>query len=730
MADDLWHQTSGAVMTITINRPERRNALNASVAAGLSAALDKGEADPSVRAIVLTGAEDKAFCAGGDLQLDADGTPFTIEAADPRAAALAIALSLRQAAETEQTAALITPDRMLTRRVTAALDRWNIVPDDSAGLPLQLSPPGRFLRHVAQLFVHTLTGERLMTLLKHPLCHSGADRGAHLLHTRDLELHLRRYGPPFPTAANLTAYAGIAQSPPPGDWIAWLCTTFCGQQTAEMLPLAGWTANLRRLAEAIAGGVHGGSGTLWERNAGQKSLAMLDQLDAEAPHGGVMSGTDFANLIGSLLSEEDLRDRDAPHEGILVWGTLEARVQGAGLLILGGLNEGSWPEPIRPDPWLNRTMRYDAGLTLPERRIGLSAHDFQQAVAAQEVWLTRALRSDDAETVASRWLNRLTNLLSGLDEGKSALSEMRERGRVWLDWATASEAAVAAAPAPRPSPRPPVSARPRKLSVTEIKRLIRDPYAIYARHVLRLTPLDPLNREPDGLLRGTVIHDFLEAFIRASVDDPRLLNEETFLDHAAKAIETSVPWPTARRLWLARLNRIAAEFVAAELIRRETAMPENFEASAALRLDPLDFLVTGRADRIDRGNDGALRIYDYKTGKPPGPKEQPNFDKQLLIEAAIAERGGFVGLDPAPVHSAVFLGLAGRYSEVPAPLESEPPERVLSELRDLIEKYLRPIQGYTSRRLLQKDSDTGDFDHLARFGEWDRSTDATPEDLT
>jgi ATP-dependent helicase/nuclease subunit B len=40
-------------------------------------------------------------------------------------------------------------------------------------------------------------------------------------------------------------------------------------------------------------------------------------------------------------------------------------------------------------------------------------------------------------------------------------------------------------PEKRPSPRPPVAARPRSLSVTEIKTLIRDPYAIYARHVLR-----------------------------------------------------------------------------------------------------------------------------------------------------------------------------------------------------------------------------------------------------
>ncbi|MEX3009604.1 enoyl-CoA hydratase-related protein [Hoeflea sp. TYP-13] len=73
-----------SVLTITINRPERRNALNETVAQGIARGLDEAEADRQVRAVVLTGAGDKAFCAGGDLQLNADGTPFTIAADDPR----------------------------------------------------------------------------------------------------------------------------------------------------------------------------------------------------------------------------------------------------------------------------------------------------------------------------------------------------------------------------------------------------------------------------------------------------------------------------------------------------------------------------------------------------------------------------------------------------------------------------------------------------------------------
>ncbi|MBO9446086.1 double-strand break repair protein AddB [Ruegeria sp. R14_0] len=674
-----------------------------------------------------------AWMSEGPKLTDLDGATkdlTLVEAQSPRSEALAIALRLREAAETGRTAALITPDRMLTRQVSAALDRWNILPDDSAGLPLQLSPPGRFLRHVAGLFARRLDGEALLTLLKHPLCHDGGERGAHLLHTRDLELDLRRHGPPFPDSTSLTAFA--IRKEVPEDWVRWVTTHFCDQQIPGQRPLSDWVFALRKLAEAISAGSDGETGTLWDKNAGQKALGVLTKLEDEAQHGGPMTAHDFADLLGALLAGEEVRDRDAPHPHIMIWGTLEARVQGADLLILGGLNEGSWPEAAAPDPWLNRQMRDKAGLLLPERRIGLSAHDFQQAIGAPEVWLTRATRSDDAETVPSRWLNRLTNLLQGLpgQGGPDALSAMRARGRQWLRWTEQLEAAPHIEPAMRPSPRPPVTSRPNRLSVTEIKRLIRDPYSIYAKHVLRLKPLDPLVQAPDALLRGIVIHEILEHFVKDSVLDSALLTRENFLKRAEALLDQHVAWPTARKLWLARLERIADDFLSAESARRGDGGPVAFEAAMKLVLSPLDFTIAGRADRIDRNSRGALRIVDYKTGAPPTESQQSKFDKQLLIEAMMAEQGGIEGFDPFPVAEAVFIGMGGSYKEVPAPLAKEPPDKVLAELKELISAYLEPDQGFSSRRMLHKDTYIGDYDHLARFGEWDRTDDTTPEDLT
>ena len=652
-----------------------------------------------------------------------------VEAPDPRSEAQTIALRLRQAAEEDQTAALITPDRMLTRQVAAALDRWNILADDSAGQPLHLSAPGRFLRHVAQLFVRPLDGEMLLTLLKHPLTHSGADRNKHLLLSRDYELHLRRKGPPCPDAETLIHW-GQAQ-PEGAEWGTWAAEQFTDRAVSGNLPLETWTSLLRNSAEAISSGSGGLPGRVWQGDAGEAAFSVICELSDEAGSGGEMSAKDFADLLGSLLQKAEVRSAIAPHPNIMIWGTLEARVQGADLVILGGLNEGSWPGSPQPDPWLNRSLRRKAGLLVPDRQIGLSAHDFQQAIASKEVWLTRAIRNDDAETVPSRWINRLTNLLDGVPDadGPNTLRDMRARGKYWLGQAALLDHAPRTNLAVRPSPRPPTFARPRQLSVTEIKTLIRDPYAIYARRVLDLAPLDPLVPEADALSRGVVLHLVLERFVKDTADNPDVLTREHLMNVAAHVLKHEVPWSTAQRLWLARIAKFSEWFIEREKQRQLVAKPANFEARLKREISNLGFFLTGMADRLDRDAAGDLHIYDYKTSSAPTKAEQTHFDKQLLLEAAIAENTGVEGVEPAPVARAVFIGL-GKQTEVDAPLVEEPTHKVWSDFEALIEKYLSSEQGFTSRRMLQKDSDVGRYDHLARFGEWDRSTEPTPVDLT
>ncbi|MEO0773586.1 MAG: double-strand break repair protein AddB [Pseudomonadota bacterium] len=677
---------------------------------------------------------DQWLTEGPDLEgIDAAFEDVTlIEAPSQRIEALTIAMRLREAAEKGEKAALITPDRGLTRQVAAALDRWDITPDDSAGMPLHLSAPGRFLRHVAELLHRPLSSELLLTILKHPITHSGTDRGPHLRLSRELELHLRRDGPPFPTAKTISVWAAGVKDPFVGDWADWLLETIFHDPIDDAVNLSSLTqAHIARAERIAAGAGQAESGTLWADEAGREAQKIVSDLAQNAEFGGVVRPVDYGTLFHAILSDAQVRSARDPHPDIMIWGTLEARVQGADVIILAGLNEASWPEAPSPDPWLNRDMRRQLGLLLPDRRIGLSAHDFQQAALCKTVVLTRSIRSDDAETVPSRWLNRLQNLLSGLPEqgGETALKDMRARGARWMRLAAQLEAKIESVPAERPSPCPPATARPKQLSVTQIKTLIRDPYAIYARHVLRLRPLDPLMRVPDALLRGTVVHEALEGFIQNTKEDLRAVTAEAFMAAIGAKLQEAVPWAEARLMWEARLTRRADSFVEGEAARRAVAMPSLLETRGKSELSDLGFTLTAEADRIDIDADGRFHIYDYKTGTPPTEDVQKHFDKQLLLEAAIAERDGFGGLPPAPVARAVFIGLGSGKPEEPAPLATETPDLVWDEFHRLISVYFGEKQGFTSRRAPQKSQHEGDYDHLARFGEWNMGSDPKPEVL-
>ncbi|MBR9843187.1 MAG: double-strand break repair protein AddB [Rhodobacteraceae bacterium] len=655
-----------------------------------------------------------------------------VEAPSVREEAMVIALGLRQAAEEGRTAALISPDRALTRQVTAALDRWGILPDDSAGTPLQLSPPGRFLRHISALFRQKLTSEALLTLLKHPLCNSCQDRNDHLLRTRALELWIRRKGIAYPEPDILHPWGDTREQEDRG-WLDWVISRLYGLEMPGEIGFSDRLETHIARAEALAQGPEGeGTGGLWDKAAGRKAAEIIADLRRNAGFAGPISAADYDDLFGAVLARGEVRDRDAPNPKILIWGTLEARVQGAELVILGGLNEGSWPEAPSPDPWLNRKMRHDAGLLLPERKIGLSAHDFEQAIAAPEVWLTRSIRSDEAETVPSRWVNRLTNLLDGLPDqgGPEALKNMRERGAGWLSLLRALEHVTETPAERRPSPRPPITARPKALSVTEIKTLIRDPYAIYAKHVLRLKPLDSLMKTPDAILRGIAVHEILEVFVRDATEDPSKLTHAHLMAVAEQVLAKEVPWATARTLYRSRIERVAQHIIEGEKARREKGRPIAYEREASVEIPVPPMRLSGKADRIDRINDGRIVIYDYKTGKPPGPTEQQYFDKQLLLEAAMAEQGGFRDIDPAEVAEAIYIGLGNDPKNEAAPLDKTPTAQIWEEFIALMAHYANEEAGFTSRRAYQSEKDEGRYDQLARFGEWDATDAPEPEDLT
>lgn len=647
-----------------------------------------------------------------------------IEAPDPRREALSIALALREAVENGERAALVTPDRTLARRVAAELDRWGIIPDDSAGRPLGLTPPGTLLRRLAALIRRDLTPGDLLAILKHPLVASAPGaRTPHLRLTSRLELDELRGGAPWIDWPALDRWA--AKRAGKGDeeapaWIDWLRAALAPLATAGSLPLADHLALHRASAEALAAGPsaapdHG----LWDEAAGAEAASLFLAAETEAEAGGILAPADYRSLFQSLLTGRDVPGAaEITHPGISIWGTLEARIQSADLLVLGGLNEGVWPRLPGADPWLGRGIRRAIGLPSPELRIGLSAHDFQQAMGAPRVTLARAVRDTEAPTVASRWLLRLENLLLGLgEEGAGVLKAARDRGQRLVAMASRLDEPVERVPPERrPAPCPPPEARPRDLSVTQAETLIRDPYAIYARKVLNLRRLDPPGRRPDALSRGLVIHQALDDFVTATLDALPPDAEAVYRATIVEALAQNAPWPAVRSIWTSRLARAARWFIETETARRTRAAPTLREVKGRREIAGLahPFAITARADRVDVGPDG-VAIYDYKSGNAKSEAEIAAFHLQLPLEAAIAEAGGFEGLPPSAVTHVELLYFGNR---LPRPIDRETLADTWTRFVALIAHYQDATTPFVARLRPHKLSWPGDYDHLSRKGEW------------
>jgi ATP-dependent helicase/nuclease subunit B len=635
-----------------------------------------------------------------------------------REEATAIALALREVLETAgRTAALVTTDRSLARRVAAELRRWGVEINDSAGLPLSSTPAGAVLTLAADLLAQAFAPVPLLALLKHPLVQAGQPRSAHLSAVRWLDRFALRGPKPAAGLQAIAAAAGAAREAAPPEVIILLRELAERTQPllgAEALPLQQMLSDHCRFCEWL-GTDEDGRCRLWDGDEGEAAMAFV--ADAVAAAAGLSDDarSGFAALFGVMMDGQVVRPKFGQHPRLSIWGPLEARLQQADLLILGGLNEGSWPAEAEVDAWLSRPMRVRLGLSPPERRIGLAAHDFAQAAASANVLLSRADKVEGTPMVPSRWLLRLEQLL-----GMSGLAVLDEPGLA--TWRDSLDDAGPPQPAAPPEPRPPVAVRPRSLSVTQVETWVRDPYAIFARHILGLRALEPLAADPDAAERGTAVHQALDRFV---ADHPGVLPPDALdllLVAGREAFGPLLERPGVRAFWWPRFMRIAEWFVAHESDYRQTVQVAGSEVSGRLMVAG-GFEVRAKADRLDRLNDGGLAIIDYKTGQPPPTREViEGYAPQLPLEAAIAAAGGFEGISGEEVVRLSYWRVNG--GRVPGEVRDlkldagETAAAALKGLEDLVAAFANPRTPYYARPRPAAAPVFSDYDHLARVKEW------------
>ena len=650
-----------------------------------------------------------------------------IDCPGPEEEARVVALLLRETLEQPgRSAALVTPDRALARRVAAELRRWGIEIDDSAGEPLADTTPGGFLRLVAALVAEAAAPVPLLAALKHPLAAGGMPPGAFRANVRRLELALLRGPRPAPHVAGLRAALGH-RHPALQDLDEWLTrledtlTPLAQAIGQRSVPLASLLAAHIDAAESLAAtDTKSGADRLWAGEAGEAAAGFVAELKEAGVAFGRVSGRVYPTLLESLMDGRVVRPRYGRHPRLAIWGPLEARLQHADHLVLGGLNEGTWPPESAADPWMSRPMRKDFGLPALERRIGLAAHDFAQAFCAPRVSLTRAMRVEGTPTVPSRWLLRLDNLLRAAGHATGLGS-----AAPWLDWQDRLDRPESIQPVDPPRPLPPVAARPRQLSATQVETWLRDPYAIYARHVLSLRALDPIDADPGAAERGIFIHKALDRFQR---DWPGRLPADAFerlVEIGRATFGVALDRPGVWAFWWPRFERIAAWFVEQERGRRSRISASASEVRGRLEIAAPEgiFTLTATADRVDHLRDGGIEIIDYKTGGlPTKPEIASGAAPQLPLEAAIAGAGGFDGLPAGSVTALDYWRLAGgdpAGEVLTAPQEpSVLAEIAAAGLAALVAAFDDPTTPYLAQPRPALAPRFSDYAHLARIKEW------------
>lgn len=693
-----------------------------------------------------------------------------IEAANEREEATAIAIALRLSLEGDADcqAALITPDRALARRVAAELARFGIEADDSAGTPLIVTPQGGLVRLLLEATLRPGDPVPIVALLKHPLARFGLSDDDMRTAATALELMALRGGTAELDISALeplleAAIARHAADRKPPEWRARLgeqaidlARDLCRRIADAVEPLAGtlvrqarggrafstrfpvsdWAERTGRALEAVAIDPAGNLASLWSGEAGD-GLATLLRSVMETDGAIEADGPQWCDVLDALATGQAIKPRAMRHPRVFIFGALESRLQHVDTIIIGGLNEGTWPGQTSNDAFLSRAMKVGIGLEPPERRIGQLAHDFQMAAAAPKLVLTRALRSGTAPTVASRWLQRL------LAVGGARLgADMRMRGADYLAWANALDSGPPVPFAARPEPKPPAEMQPKSYSFSEVGRLRRDPYAIYARRVLRLHPVDAFNLDPGPAERGTLYHAIADRFVREYRDGAdagalmrTILTEE--FDAAGLPLHIDA-------VWRPRFAAVGKALLDWHLARMAEITGTRTEVRAALDLRLPGLRLTGIADRIDIRPDGRADIIDYKTGSSPTAKvARALIDPQLALEAAALRGGAFRDIAPCEPADLIYVRLkpGDRFqaervnNEDRAATASVTPKSAVelavdaqAELEKLLQLLLDGKRGFVSRLIPERERDYGgEYDHLARVAEWS-STDAGGEE--
>ncbi len=619
--------------------------------------------------------------------------------------ALTIALIMRKVLEIpEKTAALVTSDRTLARCVIAQMKRWGVKLDDSAGTPLDDTPTGIFLLLLAKYGLQK-NGATALALLKHPLCADGRNPADLRAYVRETEKTIREKKEQFQ----------IVLQTPMADFFE----LFQSQKPVSFYQIL--TTHLN-LAEKLATSAdRSGKERLWQSDDGEEAYQFLTELKEKADLIPDILPELYLQILGFLMQFISFRPKYGTHPRLDILGPIEARLSHPDVCIIGGLNEGTFPTLPDSGPWLNRLMRRKIGLPSPENIFATQSMDFASCFCASQVYLTRSLKTDGSQTIPSRFISRIEAVLEAhhtcndMSDPISLKSELEVLPQQ-VDMPKKFENII------RPMPCPPKEIRPKKLPVTQIKNLLTNPYAVYARYILQLRPLNELESFDMKSGYGTALHAAFQELV--SENDLTVQKAvQKITDHlvAAGCNQTDLAYNKTK------IEKSAAFFVQTQTRMKSKIKKTITETSGAYSFPLCDgtlFTLTAIADRIDKMNDGSYEIIDYKTGSlPTAISIQRGINSQLPLEGLILKQNGFQDYsdNPDKINFSYWhitgKDTGGEIKEINEKTDQDFIQEAKEGVQKLINAYQNDTRPYEAH-LMEKVITYDDYEHLARVKEW------------
>ncbi|MFV0625898.1 MAG: double-strand break repair protein AddB [Alphaproteobacteria bacterium] len=631
-----------------------------------------------------------------------------IECQDSRVEASSIALIMREVLETpEKTAALVTTDRNLARRVANELEKWEIKVDDSAGKPLHLTPIGVFLRQLIKVCLTTSKKVDLLGFLKNPFVSLGRESSKIRKLVREYEQKVLRAHQPKSDEEIENLLILIEEK-------LHKLKTFLSQKEVDLKELV--KVHIETAVSVASTLEKGGDQILWRGDDGSTAAKFIANLYEKVNVLGEISSDEYFDLFDALMSGVTVRTSYGTHPRLKILGPIEARFNTFDVIIIGGANEGIWPKLSASDPWMSRPMKKDFGFTLPEKQIGILAKDLSGLLAGEEVYLTRADRVDGTPMIKSRWMLRLETVIAALGlKPEDVLEE-----NIYSYWVKKFDDLEQTVKISAPEPRPPLKYRPRELSMSAIESLMKDPYIVFARYILKLYPLNELDIDLTAADYGNIIHGILDVFNKKfpttypkNAKEELLLIGETFFAENEIALET-------KAFWWPKFEKTVEWLVDTETnYRRDISrVYSEIKGSVDFETPAGKFVITAKADRVDVTNSGKINIIDYKTGQAKSKRELwAGYAPQLPIEALIAQDGGFEGVGASTIEKLIYWRLANEELVFDEDMKSLL-EKNKNNIHELISAFDFENTPYMAKPHHKFSTQNMDYEHLARTKEW------------